>query len=192
MTGIILAGGKNSRMGTNKAFLKIGNKRIIDNILFIYKRIFNDIIIVTNTPEEYNYLGVKLIKDIIPGCGPIGGIYSGLLASKEEHCFVAACDMPFIKEKFIKYIISFKNSDFDVVVPVISARYNPLFALYSKKCLSIIKDNIAKGDYKIINIFSKVRLKEIGEDEIKKIDPEFNSLININTPEEYKKVLKNL
>jgi len=187
VTGIILAGGKNKRMGVNKAFLNICGKRIIDNTLSIYRRIFSEIIIVTNNPEDYSYSGVKLIKDIIPGKGSLGGLYTGLVEAKNQYCFVSACDMPFINENLIVYIMSFNG--YDIVVPWVEGNYEPLFALYSRDCLRIIERQFDEQNYKISDLFSKVKIKKISVEELKLFDYELRSLININTPKDYKKHL---
>src|SRR3954469_4803909 len=93
---IILSGGKSSRMGTNKALLKINEKTNIKRITDTLKVLFNDIILVTNDPEDYQFLGVKMVSDHYPGQGPLAGVHAGLLASPHETNFVVACDMPFV------------------------------------------------------------------------------------------------
>ncbi len=102
MTGVILAGGKNSRIGLNKAFLEIGGKKIIDRSVEIYKKVFDEILIITNTPEDYQYLTesvilseaknlkLKIYTDLIPHRGSLGGIYTGLHYSKSDYAFFSA------------------------------------------------------------------------------------------------------
>lgn len=188
MTGIILAGGKNSRMGVKKAFLNIGGTKIIDNIIYIFKKIFDEIIIVTNTPEDYEYCKVKLVSDIIPGKGPLGGIYTGLNAAKNEYCFVTACDMPFIDEILIQYIIGI--SGYDIVVPLVHGKYEPLFALYSKKCISVLRQQLKEEELSLKEIFKRCIVKEIKEEELCKTKSELISFTNVNTPEEFENALR--
>src|SRR3989338_8769208 len=107
MTGVILAGGKNSRIGLNKAFLEIGGKRIIERTVEIYKKIFDNILIITNTPEDYQYLTesvilseaknlkLKIYTDLIPHRGSLGGIYTGLYYSKSDYVFLLPVICPF-------------------------------------------------------------------------------------------------
>lgn len=187
MTGIILAGGKNSRMGAKKSLLNINGTTIIENIIEVYRRIFKEIIIVTNTPEDYSYPGIKLFKDIILNKGPMGGLYTGLLRSSYRHCFVAACDMPFIDEKLIRYMANIK--DYDAVIPVVDGRYEPLFALYSKSCLDILKKQLDDEKLKIIDFFSKIKLREIHASELCQYDSKLFSFINVNTPGDYEAAL---
>jgi len=126
ISSVILAGGKSKRFGKNKAFLKIGGRILIDQIVEKMGRLSNEIIIVTNIlknfyylPKKFDYLNVKLIKDIIPYKGSLGGIYSGLLFAKNNSIFVVACDMPFLNIPLLKYIISFLQ-DYDIVIPKIN------------------------------------------------------------------------
>lgn len=188
MTGIILAGGKNSRMGVKKAFLNIGGTTIIDTILSIYRNIFKDIIIVTNTPEEYAYCQGKVIKDIIPNSGPLGGIYTGLLTAKDEYSFVTACDMPFINDSIVKYISGIRG--YDIVVPVLNGQYEPLCALYSKRCLPAINKQLKDGKLSIKNIFKMCSVKELNVEEFWEAKETLISFTNVNTPEELKNALK--
>ena len=119
IAGIILAGGKNSRMGMPKAFLEINGTRLIDKILAIYRTIFSEIIIVTNDPLAYTeFTDVVIVTDIYKGKGALGGIYSGLFYASHQYSFVAACDMPFLNKNFIIYLIS-QAQQYDIIVPVL-------------------------------------------------------------------------
>ncbi len=186
MTGIILAGGKNSRMGCKKAFIKVNEMQIIDIILSVFKEVFSEIIIVTNTPKDFEYTKVRLVKDIVADKGAIGGLYTGIKEAEFKQCFVTACDMPYIHLQLIKYIIQIK--EYDVVVPKIDNKFEPLFAVYSKNCLNSIEQNLTENKLRITDIFSKVKVKEIYEDEIRLYDNQLLSLINLNTPEELNSV----
>ncbi|MFN3966635.1 MAG: molybdenum cofactor guanylyltransferase [Endomicrobiia bacterium] len=188
MTGIILSGGKNTRIGTNKAFLKIIGMEIIEIIVDKFKDIFEEIIVVTNSTEEYQHLEVKLVKDIIPNKDSLGGLYSGLVNSKNQYNFVVACDMPFVNVELIKFMKSNYNS-FDVVVPKLKNGYEPLHAIYSKNCIGPVKKQIERNNLKIIDFFSEVRVKEITEDTIRQFDPQLLSFFNINTEDDYQQAL---
>lgn len=192
ISSVILAGGKSKRFGKNKAFLKIGGRILIDQIVEKMGRLSNEIIIVTNIlkkfdylPKKFDYLNVKLIKDIIPYKGSLGGIYSGLLFAKNNSIFVVACDMPFLNIPLLKYIISFFQ-DYDVVIPKINNFFEPLHAIYSKKCIKPIKRLIDENNLKIIDFFKDVNVKFVKKNEIEKFDPDFLSIFNINTLEDLK------
>lgn len=181
MTAIILAGGKASRMrGRDKAFLKIGNEPIIKRQLKVLKGIFKKIIIVTNTPHKYRLRTAKIIKDLIPNLGPLGGIYSGLSASHSFYNLVIACDTPFINSLLVRYMME-KRDDYDIIIPRIDERFHPLFGIYSKRCLPIIREMLKKDRRKVSSIFRKLKTHLISKSEIKIFDENLLSLVNINT-----------
>ena len=101
VTGVILAGGKSSRMGKNKALLELGGKRIIESEINLFKSIFKEVILVTNSPLEYAGFDIKIVTDIFPEKGSLGGIYTGLFYSSYDYSFVASCDMPFLRRDMI-------------------------------------------------------------------------------------------
>lgn len=191
ITGIILAGGRSGRYGANKAFIQIGDIRIIDQITQIFRQIFQEVIIITNTPKDYAYLNIKIAQDIIPGLGPLGGIYTGLTHASNECIFTTACDMPFIKSELIYHMINLSDA-YDVVVPKIQGRLQPLHAIYSKGCLPYIKELInshrrVDKDLRIRDFYDRVRVYYLVEQEIKPFDPDHLAFFNINTQEDLKK-----
>lgn len=185
MTVIILAGGKSRRMGKrDKAFMEIGGEPLIKRQLRLLKKDFKKIIIVANAVDKYKaFKGVRVIPDVAADRGPLGGIWSGLLASPDRYNLVLACDMPFIDPHVIKYM-RLKAAGYDVVVPRIDGRYEPLFGIYSKSCLRFIKPLLDKKDLKIRGFFSKVKVKEIGRKEMSRFGDPDKIFMNINTPDE--------
>ena len=183
MTGIILAGGKNTRIGMEKAFLRIGNKVIIEEISAKLSRILPKIMVVTNSPNSYYYLGVEVVKDILPGKGALGGIYSGLAASETHYNFVLACDMPFISLNLIEYMR--KNAEgYDVVIPKLNNYFQPLHAIYSKDCIQPIREQLHRNDLQIFGFFDRVEVKCISGGEVKAFDPGGIAFFNINTKDD--------
>jgi len=185
ISSVILAGGKSQRFGKNKAFLRIGSKILIDQIVEKVSELSNEIIIVTNTLKNFNYLNVELVKDVIINKGSLGGIYSGLSIAKNNSILVVACDMPFLNTSLLKHIISY-SQEYDVVIPKIDKFFEPLHATYSKKCLKPMKNLIDTNNLKIIDFFSEVNVKFVEKKEIEKFDPNFLSMFNINTLEDLK------
>jgi molybdopterin-guanine dinucleotide biosynthesis protein A len=186
MTGIILAGGNNSRMGTNKAFLEIDGTRLIDNILAVYQKIFSEIIIVTNDPLSYTEFSETLIvTDIYKEKGALGGIYTGLFYATYDYSFVAACDMPFLNEDFIIYLTG-QAGKHDIIVPELPEGFQPLHAIYSRNCLSHIKKLLNTDKLKITGFYKEVRLLSIPEEKIKPFNKDGRLFLNINTPEDLK------
>lgn len=184
MTGIILAGGKNSRMGTNKAFLEIDGIRLIDNIIAVYQKIFSEIIIVTNNPLSYiEFIDAAIVTDIYKGKGPLGGIYTGLFYSKNDYAFISACDMPYLNKDFIDYLTA-QTGKHDIIVPELPEGFQPLHAIYSQNCLSHIKKLLIADKLKITGFYKDVRLLSIPEEKIKPFNKNGRLFLNINTPED--------
>jgi molybdopterin-guanine dinucleotide biosynthesis protein A len=183
LTGIILSGGKSIRMGENKAFIQIEGVPIIHRIHTLFKKLFQEIIIVTNQKELFSNLDSKVYDDLLPQRGVLGGLYTGLFFSSFPYSFCVACDMPFLKAPVIEYLVRNIGS-YDVVVPKTNDGLQPLHAIYSKNCLEPIKKIVGEGRYKIIDLYGMVKVKIIEEKEFIDLDPMKESFININTPDE--------
>lgn len=153
---------------------------MIDRVVAVYKELFGEITIVTNNPVRYRQFGMRLFDDAIPDMGSLGGIYTGLLKSAAERCFVAACDMPFLNAALIARMVEISSGG-DVLIAKLNEGMEPLHAVYSKACIEPISELLSKGDLKIINFFPKVKVVEISEEEVRKFDPELLSFLNINT-----------
>jgi molybdopterin-guanine dinucleotide biosynthesis protein A len=183
LSGIILSGGKSLRMGENKAFIEIECIPIIKRIQNLFERLFHEILIITDQKELFSDMNVKIYSDLIPNQGVLGGLYTGIFFSSFKYSFCVACDMPFLNEHVIQYLI--KNiQENDVIVPKTKDGLQPLHAIYSKNCLEPIKKIIDIGKYKIIDLYPIVKTKIIEENEFSNLDPMRKSFININTPEE--------
>lgn len=189
MTAVILAGGRASRMGfCDKAFLEIGGRSLIDRQLEVLRKLFKKIVIVTNSPDKYRRIkGVEVISDIIPHQGPLGGIYSGLKTSKDRYNFIFACDMPFLNESLIRYMMKKKNG-YDVIIPKVEKRFHPLFGIYSKNCIPIIEEMLKRDMLKISGIFPEAKTHFISKKDLNRFDKGMFSLVNINTKNNLKTV----
>ncbi|UCG94027.1 MAG: molybdenum cofactor guanylyltransferase [Candidatus Aerophobus sp.] len=186
MVAIILSGGNNRRMLHNKAFLQMGQKSIIEREIEVLSTLFSRIIVVTNTPENHEHLRVSLVSDVVPGKGPLGGIYSGLMASKDKYNFVVSCDLPFLNAGLISYMIELTEGH-DIVVPRLNGLVEPLHAIYSKHCLIPIKRQLDRNELKIQSFLDEVKVRYIRESEIKKYDPKGIAFFNVNTEEDLEK-----
>jgi len=188
MTGIILAGGRNTRIGTNKAFLEINGARLIDRTITIFQGIFEEIIVVTNSPLSYLDQNVTIVTDILENKGPFGGLYTGLFFTSSQHAFVCACDMPFLDGSFIKYMIE-HCADYDVVVPFSGDGLQPLHAIYDKKCLPAMLNFLERDKLKIIDLYKGLKILTIKEDIIASFDSGRKMFLNINTHADLKHIL---
>lgn len=181
MTGIVLAGGKSSRMGFNKAFIEFGGKRLIEATVDRLKALFPEVLIIANDPPRYAYLGVKVVSDLIPDSGSLGGIYTGLSVASHPACFFVACDMPFLNAEIIKLLIR-EAEGWDAVVPRVRGELQPLHAVYAKSCLPLIKESIDASVLKIARFFPKAKVKIIEEPALRAVDPYLFGFMNVNTP----------
>ncbi len=189
MTGIILSGGKSSRMGLNKAFLEIDGERLIDRVVRQFKSLFPEVILVTNEPLLYLDQDIPLVSDIYKRKGPLGGLYAGLYYASYEYAFLCACDMPYLNVEFIRYMTEGMDG-YDIVVPETSEGYFPLHAVYSRRCLPGIKNLLERGDrLKMTGCFRGMRVFFVPESVIRTYDPDGTMLLNINTEEDLKRAL---
>ena len=184
-TGVILTGGQNKRFsGRNKAFIKVGGLRILDRIFRIFSDLFEEVILVTNSPLLYLEWDVYIVTDLFPVRSALTGIHAGLFFSNYPHAFFSACDTPFLKKELIETIISCIEPKVDIVVPETSAGLEPLCAAYSKKRIPTIEKHLEQNKLKIQNIFKGARVRKIPESRLLKTDPNLSSFFNINTPED--------
>jgi molybdopterin-guanine dinucleotide biosynthesis protein A len=183
VTGVILAGGKSSRFGSNKAFALMEGIPLIERVLAVLKGLFPQNILITNNPCQYRHLGLPMHEDIIKGAGPLGGIYTGLTAIHTPWAFVAACDQPFLNPGLIRHMLGLMEGN-DAVVPRMDWKIEPLHALFSRRCLAPVERLVKNGAYQVIGFLSEVKVKYIDADEIALFDPDFRSFVNVNRPEE--------
>jgi molybdopterin-guanine dinucleotide biosynthesis protein A len=186
-TGVILAGGENTRMPVLKAFIEVNGEKIIERNLKIMRRLFKEIFIVTNQPEFYFYLKVPLLGDVYDVRGPMTGIFTSLLNSSNKWVFISACDMPFINEHLIRYMAS-KRDGYDAVAPRLKGKVEPLFAFYSKHLLPSMEKAILANKTGVKDFLNNKMVKYLRIEEIKNIDAELKSFINLNTPKDVERV----
>ncbi len=183
-SAVILAGGKSSRMGSNKALLEFGDETLIERLSRLLKEGFDEILISANDPEPYRFLGSPIVRDEYEAGGSLAGIQAGLLHASGQSCFFAACDMPFVNLELVRYLARFA-SDYDVVIPLSRNGLEPLHAFYSRGCVPHIERQLGQGNLKIIDFFDKVSVRKVSCEDMSGIDPEELSYFNINTQEKY-------
>ena len=189
---VVNAGGQSTRMGTDKALLDIGGKPMIERILEQTAGL-GDQLIITNTPEQYAYLGLPLASDVLPGKGALGGLYTALQAATQPYAVVLACDMPFVSRALLEYMMSLAEA-FEAVVPHLlqagegQAEAEPFRAIYGKACLDPIRRALEANRLRMISFFPEVRLRWVESDEIRRYDPGLTTFMNCNTPAELEAV----
>ena len=192
MTSIILAGGKSSRLGRSKALQIIEGKSLIQRVVDRLAILSTEIIIVTAHGEAIpcsSALRIKTVADIYSVKGSLVGIYSGLIASSSLRAVVVGCDMPFLSVGLLEYMTQI-SSTFDIVVPRIKDKLEPLCAVYSKSCLVPIQELLDQNELMISKFFSMVKVKYVEEDEINSFDPEHLSFFNINSQDDLERAKK--
>ena len=184
VSGVIQAGGKSTRMGgLPKALLELGGRRIIERVVDAIAPAVDDLLIVTNTPELYAFLGIAMVPDVHPDHGSLGGIFSGLAAAPGDAAFTVACDMPFLHRDVARLVVE-RADQGDVVIPRVGDQLETLHAVYGKTCLHHIEARVRQGRLRITGFFEEVRVVEIAEGEIARYGDPGVVFMNVNTPEE--------
>jgi molybdopterin-guanine dinucleotide biosynthesis protein A len=200
VSALVLAGGQSRRMGRDKAFLDFDGAPLIERVIERVQSVCAETIIVVNDTEKYTRFGLRVVRDIYQGKGSLGGIFSGLQAASEEYALAVACDLPFLNDALLRYLITLAPQA-DVVIPRSHAptgkakdatRYEHLAvkesglqatqAIYSKRCLEPMRARLLADDLRIINFFDEVRVRVVEPDEVARFDPQMLSFINVNRP----------
>jgi molybdopterin-guanine dinucleotide biosynthesis protein A len=194
ITGIILCGGKSSRMQTNKALLKLKDKTVIEIVAVKLKSIFNQVLISSNDSNEYDFLNLPVVNDVFIGKGPLAGIHSALKNSSTEKNFIISCDMPMISVELINYLIKL-NTEKSILLPRSNGRIQQLCGIYSKSVIDEIenifklleKDKNIKGS--VFELLERVTVEFIDIDDLNFYNK--NIFLNMNSPEDYE-LIKNI
>jgi FdhD protein len=184
VTGVILAGGESRRMGCDKSLLPIAGARFIERIYRQMAALFDEVIIVTNSPGLYEELPCRKVPDLYPVKGSLAGIHSGLSHARSDRIFVVACDMPFLSAEVIRRLCA-RSEAADVIIPRSERGVEPLHALYDTRCLPAVEELLDAGEKKIVRFFPQVRVCEVPPTAFADCDPDGRSFRNINTPQEY-------
>ncbi len=200
VTGIVLAGGKSSRMGVNKSLLKVGNQTTIERTLSLMKKLFKNVILISNNINEYESLNINVYEDVYPGLGPLSGIHSGLIHSSTRKNFIISCDLPFMNEEMIKCLIDYKTSRL-ITVAEADGYIQQLCGVYTWDVTSTA-DKLLKEHYfykekhdlpkqnrcKVLTLMETVGSEIINAEELPFYNPYL--FFNMNRKEDYKLVLE--
>lgn len=183
VTGILLAGGKSRRMGKDKRFILLGQKTLFERSCAVLCELFEEVCVVIAHDSPSLQAEVPVIRDLIPDCGSLGGLYTGLRWAKTQHIFLAACDMPFLNPDVIRYMVNVKEQA-DIVIGRWAARLQPTHAVYGRNCLPVIEEMMNLKNKKIHSMIDHpaLRVRMIAEWEFEQIDRNGRSMFNINTP----------
>jgi molybdopterin-guanine dinucleotide biosynthesis protein A len=183
VTGVILAGGRSRRMGKDKTMLEIGGVTLFDRALRMMRGLFSEVLIAGDRKDLVRP-GVPCYPDSFPGSA-LGGLYTGLMASSHDMIFVCSCDMPSPSMNIARLVVS-QDHAYDVVVPRTPDGLEPLFARYHKRCLPAMKAMLDRQEFRIYNFYPLVRIRYL---DVAELPADWqSSFLNINTPEEYKRI----
>ncbi len=185
VAGVVLAGGRNSRMGGHdKSFLRVGDETSLQRALGVLRCCFDDVGIVSNRPERYTSFGTALTRDEFPGVGPLAGIHAGLGLMHSPFAFVVACDMPFLRVEPIRYLADLADSRYDAVIPWWDGDIEPLHAVYAAALREPIAVAIRSGAMAIRDLLPSLRVRYVVEAEMRTIAGSEESFRNVNTPDD--------
>ena len=188
LSGIILAGGRSSRMGTPKALLPFDDEPLLVHIVRRLHPLLDELIVVAAPGQQLPSVPATVVCDEVAYQGPVGGIAYGLAASAGDFAFVTSCDAAFSRRPLIEHLLSLR-SDADVVVPRWEGRYQPLFAIYRRTVLPLLQAQLERGQLRPVSLFDQVRTRTVEEDEIRRFDPEGECFFNMNEPADYERAL---
>ena len=184
ITGVIQAGGRSTRMGGEpKALLELAGKRIVERVVDALSTVLDDLLVVTNTPERYEFLRLPMVADRYPDGGSLGGIFTGLEAAGGDAAFTVACDMPFLSPDVVRLVLA-RAGDADVVIPCVNGQYETMHALYAKACLAPMEARLRAGQLRIVGFFPDVRVLEIDAAAVARHRAPEVAFMNVNTPDE--------
>lgn len=188
-TLLINAGGASRRMGQPKALLPApgSGELLIRHIAARLRPLADDLLVIANDPAigaAVKVLDARCLADAFPGTGPLGGLATGL-AALDGWCICVACDLPFVQPDVFRYLIAQSDDEWDAVVPLVAGRPQPLHALYHRRCLPAVEAALHTSGRRMDSFLPQVRTRFVLEEELRPIDPDLRSFVNVNTPEEW-------
>ena len=183
VTGVLLAGGKSLRMGEDKRYLVVGKQTLLERGLGVLRSVFQEVLVVIAQDSPPLGVDARVVRDLVPDCGSLGGLYTGLTQATAPCIFVVACDMPFLSQAVIAQFTS-RRATADIVMAKLAARLHPMHALYGKRCLPAVEQMIGARQLKIQEMVShaSLRVQYVTEADLLTIDPSWHSFQNVNTP----------
>ena len=185
VTGVLLAGGKSRRMGEDKRYLVVGEQTLLERSLGVLRSMFHEVLVVIAQDSVPLDIDARVVRDLVPDCGSLGGVYTGLTQATTPYIFAVACDMPFLNQAVITQFTNRRDTA-DIVMARLATRLHPMHALYGKGCLPAMEQMIVARQLKIQELVShaSLRVQYVTEADLLSIDPSWRSFHNVNTPED--------
>lgn len=186
--GIILCGGLSTRMGgRNKAFLTIDGETFVGRIIAAVAACCDETLLVTREPARYGDLGLRVVTDILTARSALTGVHAGLINMRAAFGLFVGCDTPLVKRGVLRTLTSAIEAGTDVVVPSSGTYFQPLCAVYAKRCAPLIEDQLRRGDFKIANLYARLRVKKIPYEDFRACDERLISFFNVNNEDDLKR-----
>lgn len=183
ITVAVQAGGRSSRMGRDKALLRLGGITLIEHVLRTIDGLGDEVLITTNRPEAYEFLGKRMVEDRLPGAGALHGLLTALEAARGERILLLGCDMPFVNRDLLQHMLAI-TTEAEVVIPRRGGKFQPLHAIYAKSCAGPVRQSLEANERRMISFFPHIKTRIVEQETLDLYDPEGLSFFNANTPEE--------
>jgi len=182
VTGVLLAGGKSRRMGEDKRHLVVGEQTLLERGLAVLRSIFQDVLVVIAQDSPSLGVDARVVRDQVPDCGSLGGLYTGLIQATTPWIFAVACDMPFVNPAVIAQFTNRRGAT-DIVMAKLAGQLHPMHALYGKRCVPLVEQMIQARRLKVQGIVSQssLRVQYVTEEDLFTLDPSYRSFYNVNT-----------
>lgn len=186
-TAAIIAGGRAQRLGgLDKWALPVDGRRILDRQLSVLRHVVEHILIVTDDPHRFRGSGLRVCADLIPGTGPLGGLYTALVRAPTEHVVAVACDLPFLTASFLRHLVA-RIGAADAAVPRSEAGPQPLCAVYARSCIATIRARLDQGALQVSALTHAIDVTHLDPPELAPFDPDGILFMNINRPSDYRR-----
>lgn len=188
---IVLAGGRSRRLGQDKALLSWHGRTLIEHLVTQLKELSDDLLVITGPEMRYrDLLDVPILADEIKERGPMGGLYTGLKRARYDYSLAVACDMPLVSSALVGLLSQGIDERIQAIVPQVRGHRVPTLAIYHKKCLSVIERLLSQGHASLQDLLNFVPTKILSENQLRKVDPSLHSFTNLNTPEDWQKLVE--
>ncbi|HEY6001068.1 MAG TPA: molybdenum cofactor guanylyltransferase [bacterium] len=180
----VLAGGRSSRMGSNKALLEVGGRAMLARTAELLRPLVDDLFVSANDPAPYADLGLRVVPDVHRDVGAIGGIHAAIAAAAHPVVLCVACDMPHLAPAVLELLLGADAEGADALVPLVGGRPEPLLALYCRGALPGFERAIRGGRLRVVDALEGLRVRHVAERDLAAADPGLRSFVNVNTPSE--------
>jgi len=187
VSGILLAGGNSLRLGQEKALIDTGGETLVERVVRRLEGVVERVVLVTNDPDRYAFLGLPMVGDTYPGVGALGGLHAGLAAIEAPYGLAVGCDMPFLNAALLRYMISLRGGC-DAVMPRMGRYREPLHALYGRTCAARFAQAIEAGQRRIMRALAGARICYVDRDAMVRYDPQLRSFFNVNEPQDLERM----